>query len=110
MAWSTTITALILLPFALFSPGSFFPAQLAGWLPLWGLALIAQIGGQTVIAYSSAHLPASLSSVGLLVQPLTAALAAWILFHESISPFQMAGGMLLLGGIYLSRQAPLQSK
>ena len=110
MAWSTTITALILLPFALFSSGAFFPSQLSGWLPLLSLAFIAQIGGQTVIAYASAHLPAALSSIGLLIQPLTAAIVAWILFHESISPLQMAGGALLLGGIYLSRQAPLASK
>ncbi|MEN3364175.1 MAG: hypothetical protein V7606_1449 [Burkholderiales bacterium] len=104
MAWSTTITAIALLPFALMSPGAFWPAQLSGWLPLLGLALLAQIGGQTVIAYASAHLPASLSSVSLLIQPLTATIAAWIIFTEVISPVQMAGGALLLWGIYLSKR------
>lgn len=104
MAWSTTITALALLPFALGSAGSFWPAQAAGWLPLLGLALIAQAGGQTVIAYAFAHLPASLSSVSLLIQPLTATIAAWILFAEVIGPIQMTGGILLLYGIYLSKR------
>lgn len=104
MAWSTTVTGLALLPFALMSPGDFIPAQLAGWLPLLALALVAQIGGQTVIAYASAHLPASLSSVSLLIQPLTAAVAAWLIFQESIGPLQMVGGALLLWGIYLSKR------
>jgi drug/metabolite transporter (DMT)-like permease len=104
MAWSTTITGLALLPFALTSPGAFWPAQAAGWLPLLALALVAQIGGQTVIAYASAHLPASLSSVSLLIQPLTAAIAAWLIFQEAIGPLQMAGGALLLWGIYLSKR------
>lgn len=104
MAWSTTVTAFALLPFALTSPGAFWPVHAAGWLPLLGLAVIAQIGGQTVIAYASAHLPASLSSVSLLIQPLTAAIAAWIIFLEAISPIQMAGGALLLWGIYLSKR------
>ncbi|WP_292937279.1 DMT family transporter [Noviherbaspirillum sp.] len=104
MAWSTTVTGLALLPFALTAPGNFWPAEMAGWLPLLGLALIAQIGGQTVIAYASAHLPASLSSVSLLIQPLTAAVAAWIIFQEAIGPIQMAGGALLLWGIYLSKR------
>lgn len=104
MAWSTTITGLALLPFALMSPGAFLPAQASGWLPLLALALIAQIGGQTVIAYASAHLPASLSSVSLLIQPLTAAVAAWLIFQEAIGPMQMAGGALLLWGIYLSKR------
>jgi drug/metabolite transporter (DMT)-like permease len=104
MAWSTTITAFALLPFALIAPGAFWPASAAGWLPLLALALVAQIGGQTVIAYALAHLPASLSSVSLLIQPLTAAIAAWIIFHEVIGPVQMAGGALLLWGIYLSKR------
>ena len=104
MAWATTVTALALLPFALASSGAFWPAHAAGWLPLLALALIAQIGGQTVIAYASAHLPASLSSVSLLIQPLTATIAAWILFQEAIGPIQMAGGALLLWGIYLSKR------
>jgi drug/metabolite transporter (DMT)-like permease len=81
MAWSSTLTALALLPFALLMPGRFFPASAAGWQILFLLAFVAQIGGQTVIAYAFAHLPAALSSVSLLIQPLTAAVAAWILLQ-----------------------------
>ena len=104
MAWSTSITAVALLPFALAAPGAFVPATAAGWWPLLGLALLAQIGGQTVIAYASAHLPASLSSVSLLIQPLTATIAAWLIFAEAIGPWQMLGGSLLLWGIFLSKR------
>ncbi len=104
MAWSTTITGLALLPFALVAPGDFWPAQHAGWLPLLALALVAQIGGQTVIAYALAHLPASLSSVSLLIQPLTAAIAAWLIFGEAIGALQMLGAALLLWGIYLAKK------
>ncbi|OWW18910.1 DMT family transporter [Noviherbaspirillum denitrificans] len=104
MAWSTTVTGLALLPFALAAPGAFWPATAASWLPLLALALVAQIGGQTVIAYAAAHLPANLTSVSLLIQPLTAAVAAWIIFQEAIGPVQMAGGVLLLWGIYLSKR------
>jgi drug/metabolite transporter (DMT)-like permease len=104
MAWSTTVTGLALLPFALLAPGAFWPAEASGWLPLLALALVAQIGGQTVIAYALAHLPASLSSVSLLIQPLTAAVAAWLIFQEAIGPLQMLGAALLLWGIYLSKR------
>jgi drug/metabolite transporter (DMT)-like permease len=104
MAWSTTITGLTLLPLALMSPEAFVPHTLAGWWPLLGLALLAQIGGQTVIAFASAHLPASLSSVTLLIQPLTATIGAWLLFAETIGPLQMLGGAMLIAGIYLSRR------
>jgi drug/metabolite transporter (DMT)-like permease len=104
MAWSTTVTGLALLPFAVSAPGEFWPQQALAWLPLLALALIAQIGGQTVIAYASAHLPANLSSVSLLIQPLTATIAAWAIFSEAVGPMQMVGGALLLWGIYLSKR------
>ena len=104
MAWSTSVTAFALLPFALLSADPFWPASMAGWLPLLALALVAQIGGQTVIAYASAHLPANLSSVSLLIQPLTATIAAWILLQESIGLLEATGGILLVWGIYLAKK------
>ncbi|WP_025918486.1 DMT family transporter [Herminiimonas sp. CN] len=104
LAWSTSITAAVLLPCALGMPGPFWPSSSAGWVTLVSLALVAQIGGQTLITYAFAHLPATLSSVSLLIQPLTATIAAWVIFHETISPLQMAGGALLLCGIYLSKR------
>ncbi|SNS17963.1 EamA-like transporter family protein [Noviherbaspirillum humi] len=104
MAWSTTITGAALLPLAWASSGNLLPASAIGWLPLLGLALVAQIGGQTVIAYALAHLPAALGSVSLLIQPLTAAIAAWLIFGEAVMPLQMAGGALLLCGIWLAKR------
>jgi drug/metabolite transporter (DMT)-like permease len=104
MAWSSTVTALALLPVALVMEGAFWPAEVEGWLPLLGLAIICQIGGQTIIAYALAHLPATLSSVSLLIQPLTATIAAWIIFQEVMNPIQMLGGFSLILGIYLSKR------
>jgi drug/metabolite transporter (DMT)-like permease len=110
MAWSTTITAIALLPFALSAPGIFMPGNLVGWLPLLGLAFFGQIGGQSVIAYASAHLPASLSSISLLIQPLTATIAAWIIFGEALGSIQMIGGGMLLWGIYLSKRGSIAQR
>ena len=104
MAWSTTITAIALLPVALLSPQPFLPASAAGWLPLLGLALVSQVMGQGLIAYAFAHLPASLSSVSLLIQPVVAALAAWALFAEAVGPAQLLGGAIVLSGIWLAKK------
>jgi drug/metabolite transporter (DMT)-like permease len=104
MAWSTTITALILLPIALAMPQPFLPSSAAGWWVLVGLALVTQVLGQGLIAYAFAHLPASLSSVSLLIQPVMAAIFAWALFNEAIGPAQFAGAALVLAGIWISRR------
>ena len=104
MAWSTTITAITLLPIALLSPQPMLPAGATGWLVLFGLALVSQILGQGLIAYAFAHLSASLSSVSLLIQPVVAALVAWALFGEAIGPAQFIGGAVVLAGIWLARR------
>jgi drug/metabolite transporter (DMT)-like permease len=104
MAWSTTITAVALLPVALLSPQAFLPAGAGGWLVLVGLAVLTQILGQGLIAYAFAHLPASLSSVSLLIQPVVAALAAWMIFGEAVGAWQFIGGAIVLGGIWLAKK------
>lgn len=107
MAWSTAISAAALLPVALLAPQPFLPASAAGWLPLFALAIVSQILGQGLIAYAFAHLPASLSSVSLLIQPVVAALAAWMIFAEPVGPMQFAGGAIVLAGIWLARRGSL---
>jgi drug/metabolite transporter (DMT)-like permease len=104
MAWSTTITAIVLLPVALLSPQPFWPSSGHGWAVVVALALVTQILGQGLIAYAFAHLPASLSSVSLLIQPVVAALVAWQLFGEAVGPAQFIGGAVVLGGIYLAKR------
>jgi drug/metabolite transporter (DMT)-like permease len=105
MAWSTTITAAALLPVALMVPQPLLPSSAGGWLVLAGLALVTQILGQGLIAYAFAHLPASLSSVSLLIQPGMAALFAWWLFAEAIGPAQLVGGVIVLAGIWIAKKA-----
>jgi drug/metabolite transporter (DMT)-like permease len=104
MAVTTTITALALLPVALASGETLLPAGEAGWLTLLGLAWISHSGGQGLIAYALAHLPAAFSAVGLLFQPVMAALFAWVLLAEPLAALQMLGGVVVLAGIYLAHR------
>jgi drug/metabolite transporter (DMT)-like permease len=104
MAATSTITAIILLPIAVATGEQFFPTTGAGWLTLLGLALVSHAAGQGLIAYALAHLPAAFSSVGLLLQPVVAALFAWLLLSEPVAPLQVAGGLIVLAGIYLARR------
>jgi drug/metabolite transporter (DMT)-like permease len=108
MAVTTTITAVILLPIALASGEALLPENAAGWLKLLGLAWISHAAGQGLIAYALAHLPAGFTSVGLLLQPVMAALFAWILLGEPLAGLQIAGGAVVLAGIYLARRASSQ--
>lgn len=103
MAWSTTFTALALAPAMLASGERMVPHTAAGWLTLLALALLPQVAGQSLITYALAHLPASFSSVALLVQPVAAAALAWLLLGEPVGALQAAGGAAVLAGILLAR-------
>jgi drug/metabolite transporter (DMT)-like permease len=104
MALSTTVSALALLPIALLSPQPVLPESAHGWWVLIGLAVVTQLLGQGLIVYAFAHLPATLSSVSLLVQPVVATALAWRLFGETLAWPQFVGGALVLAGIFLARR------
>ena len=76
------------------------------WLALAGLGLISQLGAYYALVYALGHLPATVTSVGLLAQvPCTAILAA-LLLREPLTPIQLAGGALVLVGIYVVNREP----
>jgi drug/metabolite transporter (DMT)-like permease len=104
MAATSTVTAVLLLPAALASGEVLIPSTAWGWSVLLALALVSHALGQGLIAYALAHLPAAFSSVSLLFQPVMAALLAWVLLSEALAPLQIAGGLVVLLGIYLARK------
>jgi drug/metabolite transporter (DMT)-like permease len=104
MAVTSTITAILLFPVALASGETLVPDSARGWWILAGLALVSHAAGQGLIAFALAHLPAAFSSVSLLFQPVMAAAFAWLLLAEPLAPLQVAGGLVVLLGIYLARR------
>jgi drug/metabolite transporter (DMT)-like permease len=100
---STLVFTLLLLPLALTQ--KFLPDTPRGWLLLAGCALSAQVLGQGLVAYALAQLPATFSSVGLYLQSIAATAYAWLLLKERLTPWQIAGGFIVLGAIALARRA-----
>ena len=109
MAWSSLVCAAILLPLVLAAGESPWPSTPAGWGILVGLALVSQVAGQTLIAWAIAHLRPTIASVGLLLQPVIAAGYAWLVLSERVTLVQVAGGVLVLIGIWLSTRADTRS-
>jgi drug/metabolite transporter (DMT)-like permease len=102
MAWSGLVSAALLLPAAVVAHERILPVSSTGWLTLISLALISQVAGQSLIAYAMAHLSATFSSIGLLLQPVAAALFAWLWLNEAMGPLQIAGGLTVLIAIALT--------
>lgn len=77
----------------------------SGWAALFGLAIVVQTIGQSLLAYALLVLPATLSSVVLLLQPVLAALIAAFLFEETLIWIQILGMGIILFGISYAKLA-----
>lgn len=104
MAWSSFGSFLVLLPAALLMGEQLLPQSLHGWLVLLALALVSHVAGQGLIAYALAKLPAGLSSVTLLIQPVIAAALGWFLLQERLDAAEIVGGLIVLAGIAVARR------
>ena len=104
MAYGGGVSCAALLLAALVSGEHLIASTAYGWAVLLGVALVSQVGGQGLITYALAHLPSAFSSVSLLLQPVAAALLAWIVLGEALGAWQGLGGAVVLAGIFLARR------
>jgi drug/metabolite transporter (DMT)-like permease len=102
MTWTAATASAALFVATLAAGEPLLPRSTAGWGILGCLALFSHAGGQSLIAYALAHLSAAFSSVGLLVQPIAAALLGWLLLAEPLGRWQVLGASVVLAGIYLA--------
>ncbi|SFS51552.1 DMT family transporter [Brevundimonas viscosa] len=109
MLWSTALGAPLLLGLALALGEDLTPASAAGWAACAGLGLV-HVAGQGGVAWALGRLPAALTAVTVLIQPVVAALLGWLLFAETMTAAQMAGGAAVLTGVVLAQFASGRSR
>jgi drug/metabolite transporter (DMT)-like permease len=71
------------------------------WLSLAALGLVTQLMAYYALVYALGHLPATITSVGLLAQVPGTALLAMLLLGEPLGVLQVGGGIVVLAGIYI---------
>jgi len=103
---STLVTTLALLAAAVVSGEGFLPETGTGVANLLALGMISHAGGQGLLALALGVLSASFSSLVIFVEAAAAALFAWIFAGESLGLLQIAGGLLILFGLFVARPRP----
>jgi drug/metabolite transporter (DMT)-like permease len=73
------------------------PLGAVGWLVLLGVS--SQVVGWLLISISLPRLPAALTSVLLLIQPISSVALAAIILGEDPTPVQIAGVVVILAGV-----------
>lgn len=83
--------------------------SIVGDRPLWALSAWMILLGTVVpfwlIVASMRHLRASQASVVGFTEPLLAIIVAWIFLAEALSPLQLLGGALIIGGVILAERS-----
>lgn len=67
-----------------------------------GIALVSTIGPLTLFLAGLQRLPSSKASIVVMIEPVVAAIAAWVLLNEQLTPIQMAGSALVLLALFLN--------
>ena len=66
------------------------------------LALVPQLLGHSSLNWALGHLPATLVAVAVMAEPVGATLLAWAILDETPPVTAVAGGVLILLGVYLA--------
>lgn len=102
MTWSSTTSALFVLPVALIAKEQLFPTSVTGWSSAIALAVVGQILGVGLWTYSLKKLSSGFASlVGLLV-PAISAVEGWLFFSENLSLLTVVSFLVILLGMYLA--------
>lgn len=99
LAIAGSVVTLLIVCVALDVPLGGFPRST--WAALLGLGLVSQLAAYFALVYALGHLPATVTSVGLLAQVPVTALLAVPLLGEPLHALQAAGATLVLAGIYI---------
>jgi len=121
-AWSLAFAALfwaVLQPLWTFDAGVLaagtpLPGPLDGWTaPTWVLVAWVVVLG-TVVPYTLVL--AGVEAIGAaragligMIEPVAAAVAAWVVLDESMTAVQVVGGLVVLGGVALAETARTRS-
>ena len=71
------------------------------WKALLGMTLGPQIFGHSLLNASLRHFSSSVVAFAVLLEPVIAALLAWLLLGQRLAPAQIGGGLLVLAALAL---------
>lgn len=101
---STAVATVITGGVALATGETLWPATGIGWAVLAGLALLVHVVGQGGIVWALGQLPAPLSSVVILIQPVVAAGLGWWWLGEALGLLDVLCAGLVLAGVLIARR------
>lgn len=101
--WSCLIRTMLIFPIVLLTEDKIFPSSIEGWIPVFCLALLCQVIGTGLLAYSLKQFSSGFISLFLLLEPIITTTLAWVIFAEYLSLFNILAFVVVLLGIYIAK-------
>jgi len=83
------------------SPTHLLALSLNAWLIGGALAIVCTIAPLTLFLAGLQKMKSSKASVIVMIEPVTASIAAVTILHEVLSPWQLLGGTLVIGAVIM---------
>ncbi|GGF04618.1 DMT family transporter [Stappia taiwanensis] len=100
---SSLVTCAALFVVAVLLEDMLLPFTWTGVAALLAISLFSHVCGQGLLAFALGALPAGFSALVIFLEAVTAAIAGYLLLGEALTPMQLAGGAVILAGIYIAR-------
>lgn len=97
-----SVAAAVTLLFCLLTGERFTGYSSTTYLMFVLLALVPQVIGHSAFNWALGYLSAPFVSVTILGEPVGATILAWLILHEAPTLLKIAGGAMILSGIYLA--------
>ncbi|MEY4632952.1 MAG: hypothetical protein RLZ18_324, partial [Actinomycetota bacterium] len=88
--------AVVALPFGLITSNDLTAMTTKDWILITTMALIPGVVGHGMMTWSQSHLDVSLASLLGLLSPVISAVLAWLILHQTLTPMQLVGGLVVL--------------
>ncbi|MFH7028169.1 MAG: DMT family transporter [Heteroscytonema crispum UTEX LB 1556] len=102
LLWRCSVGTVLLLPMIFIAKEQLFPTSFSGWLAVISVAIVGQVIGQGLVAYSLKKLSSGFVALSFLLSPALSAILAWFVFSENLSLLNWLSFFVILLGIYLA--------
>jgi drug/metabolite transporter (DMT)-like permease len=104
--YSMVAGTLMMLPLVPLARSSLSSASVSGWAGAIYLGLVPSALGFVLWGFAATHLSTAAVTSLLYLVPPVAVLIAWIWLHEVPTAVELAGGLLVLGGVVIVTRGP----
>ncbi|MFI0462158.1 MAG: DMT family transporter, partial [Ilumatobacteraceae bacterium] len=91
--------AIIVLPYGAITSNDLGAMHVSDWWYVMGMAVGPGVIGHGMMTWAQGHIDVSLASMLGLISPVISSVLAWFVFHQSLTPLQLLGGVIVLASL-----------